>query len=152
MSLPTQETVDWTNPEEHFAWALRNMPTIAGTGAVTHPGFLRQWSKHLVDVGAVHVDYLRKLADEDGNIHVSRLPKQRIRWQSPFRGPKNQYNNAARWVADDTPPPEPMRLPAIQELTQQENMAMIQQYKDDPNYSRFVTGEKAGPVLAEVEE
>jgi hypothetical protein len=127
VGIPSQEEADFNNPEEHFLWALRNMPSMAGTGMVTHPGFLRKWSKHLVETGAVHVDHLRKLADENGNIHVSKLPKQTIKFQQAFRGPSHIYNHAARWVGKDTPDPEPMRLQDVTKLTIQEQHVMAQQ-------------------------
>ena len=142
--IAPQEDVDWGDPKQHFAWALRNMPSYAGYGAVTHPGMLTTWSEHLVKVGAVHVDYLRTLADEDGNIHVSKLPKQQIKWQPPFRGPRSNYNNAARWVSSDTEPIQPMRLPDVRELTQQENEYMIQQYRD----AGLIKDAVVGPALA----
>lgn len=128
--IKPQDQVDWDNPEEHLAWALQSMPTFAGTGMVTNHGFLRQWSEHLVKTGTCHVDSLVRLADENGNIHVSQLPKQQIKYQAAFRGPRHQYNNAARWVGKDTPEPEPIHLPDIKQLTIQENAAMLQQYKD----------------------
>jgi hypothetical protein len=127
--IPSQSEVDWTKPDQHFVWALRNMPTFAGTGAVTHSGFLKQWSEHLVKVGAVHVDYLRTLADENGNIHVDQLPKQTIKFQEAHRGPHHTYNNAARWVAVDTPDPEPMRLQDVRQLTIQEQHVMAEQLR-----------------------
>lgn len=128
--IPPQDKVDWDNPEEHLSWALQAMPTFAGIGMVTNHGFLRQWSEHLVKAGVCHVDSLKRLADEDGNIHVSKLPQQQIKYQPPFRGPRHQYNNAARWVGKDTPDPEPIHLPDIKTLTIQENEAMLQQYRD----------------------
>lgn len=125
--IPTQEQADLNNPEEHFLWALRNMPSLAGTGMVTHPGFLRSWSKHLWDCAFIHRDALVKLADENGMIHVSQLPKQTIKFQQAARGPSHIYNNAARWVGTDTPDPEPMRLPDVTKLTIQEQHVMAKQ-------------------------
>lgn len=127
--IPTQEQADLANPEEHFLWALRNMPAFAGAGMVTHPAFLRQWSAHLWGCGFVHRDYLEGLADEDGNIHVSKLPKQTIKFQPAVRGPRHGYNNAARWVSSDTPEPQPINLPDIRQLTIQENQIMLDQYR-----------------------
>lgn len=127
--LPSQEDADFNNPEEHFSWALRNMPTFAGIGAVTHPGFLRQWSKHLWECGFAHRDYLEGLADKDGNIHVSQLPKQTIKFQKAMRGPRHGFNNAAQWVPMDTPEPRKMRIPDIGTLTAEENEAMLAQYR-----------------------
>lgn len=126
--IPTQEDADFNNPEEHFLWALRNMPAFAGAGMVTHPGFLRQWSSHLSQCGFAHRDWLERLADEDGNIHVSKLPRQTIKFQPAMRGPRHGYNNAARWVHVSEADPEPMHLPDIRQLTIQENQYMLDQY------------------------
>ena len=128
--IPSQSSADMSKPDEHFVWALRNMPTFAGAGMVTHPGFLRRWSEHLWQCGFAHRDYLEGLADADGNIHVSKLPKQLIKFQEAVRGPRHGYNNAARWVGSETPDPVPLRLPDIRQLTAQENDAMIAQYRD----------------------
>lgn len=129
--IPTQDEADMGNPEEHLVWALRNMPALAGTGMVTHPGFLREWSKHLWECGFRHTDYLASLADEDGNIHVSQLPKQTIKFQQAMRGPSHIYNNAARWVGKDTPDPKPMRLQDVTKLTIQEQHVMAKQLIDN---------------------
>ena len=125
--IPSQQEANFNDPKEHFVWALRNMPTFAGTGVVTNSGFLRMWSEHLWKCGFVHRDYLESLADEDGNIHVSKLPKQTIKFQEAFRGPHHQYNNAARCVSSDTPDPEPMRLQDVRQLTIQEQLFMAYQ-------------------------
>jgi len=119
------------DPEEHFLWALRNLPSFAGSGTLTHSGFLRRWSKHLWEAGFAHRDYLASLADEDGNIHVSKLPVQQIRFQEAFRGPHHQYNNAARWVRADEPEPEVFVVPNIQEMTTQEKYALAYQLKQE---------------------
>jgi len=146
--IPLQENVDWTDDSQHVAWALRAMPVFAGAGMVTHPGFIRAWSEHLVACGFAHRDYLASLADENGMIHVSKLPKQRIKFQQPMRGPRNGYNNAARWVPVGTPEPEPMHIPDINDLTIQENQAMLDQYRS----AGMIPPEPHGPVLAEVIE
>ena len=144
--IPTQESHDPKDPRQHFSWALRNLPLVAGVGAITHPGYLSSWSEHLWKCGFAHRDYLEGLADEDGNIHVSQLPKQTIRFQQPFRGPRTPYNNAARWVAVDDKDPEPFRIPDIRKLTQQENEYMLQQYRD----AGMIPDNRPGPVTAEV--
>lgn len=144
--IPTQEQADMSNPQEHFLWALRNLPSFAGTGMVTHSGFLRKWSDHLWHCGFAHRDYLAGLADSDGNIHVSQLPKQSLKFQQAARGPRHQYNNAARWVGADTPDPVPINLPDISQLTIQENEAMLAQYRD----AGMIPAGPPGPSLAEV--
>lgn len=143
--IPTQDTADMNNPQEHVCWALRSMPAFAGAGMVTHPGFLRAWSEHLFNCGFRHVDWLADLADENGMIHVSKLPKQMLKFQEPVRGPRHGYNNAARWVTVGTPEPEPIHLPDIKQLTIQENEAMLTQYRD----AGWLPVEGRSPVLAE---
>jgi hypothetical protein len=122
------------------------MPAFAGAGMVTHPGFLRQWSAHLWDCGFAHRDYLERLADEDGNIHVSKLPRQILRFQPAMRGPRHSYNNAARWVSNDTPEPEPINLPDIRHLTIQENQIMLDQYRQ----AGMIPAEPPEPLKASV--
>jgi len=127
-SIPTQESHDPSDPEEHFLWALRNMPMFAGVGAITHPGILRTWSKHLWDAGFRHSDYLKSLAD-DKTISVDKLPKQGIKFQAPARGPRHSLNNAARWVpVGDASDPEPVRIPNVQAMTIQERQALLYQF------------------------
>ena len=145
--IPTQEQADMNNPEEHFLWALRNMPAFAGAGLVTHPAFLRQWSAHLWNCGFAHRDWLEGLADEDGNIHISKLPRQTIKFQPPVRGPRHGYNNAAGWVSADTPDPEPINLPDIRQLTIQENEIMLEQYRS----AGMIPPAAPGTSVAEVE-
>ena len=133
------------DPQQHFAWALRNMPAFAGAGVVTHPGFLRSWSEHLWNCGFAHRDWLERLADENGMIHVSKLPRQVIKFQPAMRGPRHVFNNANRWVSVDQPDPAVINLPDIRELTIQENEAMLEQYRQ----AGMIPREPHGPVLAE---
>ncbi|QBI96619.1 hypothetical protein SEA_EXPELLIARMUS_24 [Mycobacterium phage Expelliarmus] len=125
MAIPTQAETDFNDPEEHFLWALHNMPTVAGFGAVTNPLFMRSWSKHLWECGFAHRDHLESLADENGMIHVSQLPDQQKKLQPAIRGPYSAYNQAARWVPMDQEPPPPMVLQDPAELTQQEQQAVV---------------------------
>jgi hypothetical protein len=126
----TQDDVDWHDPRQHFSWALRSLPTFAGVQAVTFPGFLEQWSEHLWRCGFAHRAYLESLADEDGNIPVSKLPAQTVKWVPPQRGPRNVWNPASRWVPADTPDPEPIRIPDINLLTDAEREALLNQFRD----------------------
>jgi len=128
--IPSQEEVNFNDPEQHFVWALRNMPTMAGAGMITHPGYLKLWSKHLWECGFAHRDYLAGLADENGMISVDQLPVQRIQFQKAMRGARNIFNNAATWVPVGTPAPKLIKLPDITQLTREENEAMLKQYRD----------------------
>lgn len=143
--IPEQEDVDWKDPEQHFSWALRNMPMVAGNGGVTHPGIIKTWSTHLSECGFAHRDYLEGLADEDGKIHVSQLPRQTKKFQKAIRGPYSHYNNASRWVTPDTPDPKPQRLPDIHKLTQQEQQVMVQQFRA----AGLIPDHRPQPSLAE---
>lgn len=125
--IPSQAEHNPNDPEQHVLWALRNLPTIAGVGAITHPAFLKQWSKHLWQAGFRHMDWIRALADEHGNIHVSKLPEQTIKFQAAFRGPGHHYNNAARWANMDTPDPQPFKIPNVESMTDQEKYALLYQ-------------------------
>lgn len=145
--IPSQEEHDPQKPEEHFLWALRSMPSYAGSGVITHSGFLRKWSEHLWKVGFRHRDYLESLADEDGNIHISKLPDQQIRFQEAFRGPHHQYNPAARWVEMDEKDPEPVIVPNIKDLTLQEQHALLYQFAQ----AGMTPQAPHGPPVAEIE-
>lgn len=144
--IPNQEEADLSKPEEHFLWALRNLPTYAGSGMVTHSGFLRLWSKHLWECGFVHRDYLMQFADDDGKIPADKLPAQQIRFQEPFRGPHHTYNNAARWARKGDKDPEPVRIPNIMDLTVQEREALLYQFKA----AGMIPDDRVGPATAEV--
>lgn len=146
--IPDQDSADPNNPEEAIAWAMQYMPTFAGAGAITHPGVLRQWSKHLVECGFVHVSQVAKLADESGNVHVSRLPKQRIKLRKQVRGPRHQYNAAAVWAPFDSPEPPKTRIPNIADMTLEENQAMLDQYRR----AGMITDRTVGPPIAGVVE
>jgi hypothetical protein len=113
---------------------------IAGVGGITHPQFLVQWSEHLFNCGFAHRDYIASLADENGMVHVDQLPRQILDFQPAMRGPRHSYNNAARWVTEGTPAPDPVRLPDIQELTANEQQAMLQQFVDAGMVSEPVNG------------
>jgi hypothetical protein len=126
--VPAQGDHDPSDPEEHVAWALQDMPMVAGSGMVTHPAILRGWSKHLVRAGFIHTDAVAALANEDGHVHVSQLTTQEIRHVKPFRGPHHSYNNAARWITPDEPEPTPVRIPDIAKLTNQERQALLYQF------------------------
>lgn len=148
MPIPTQGEVNLGNPEEHFLPWLRNMPMIAGIGAVTHPGVLRAWSKHLWETANVSRDYLLSLADENGYIHISQLPEPTKKLQLPIRGPYDTYNNAAQWVSTDRPDPKPFVVQDVRKMTIQEQHAV----RDMLIETGVVTVPQQQPPLAEVFE
>jgi hypothetical protein len=125
-----EQQYDPRNPEEHLVEFLRNMPSYVGVGMVTNFGFLKTWARHLWRCGVAHRSYLEKLADENGMIHVSQLPKQQIRFQQAFRGPNHQYNNAARWVEVSDRDPEPFVVQDPRAMTLQEQEAQLGIYRE----------------------
>lgn len=146
-AIPSLEDSDLNNPEEHFLWALRALPMVAGSGLMTLSPFLREWSKHLWECGFAHRSYLEALADEDGNIHVSKLPEQQKKFQEAFRGPHHSYNPAGRWVKPDTPEPRPFVVPNLKQMTAQEMYALAYQLEHEG--IKLPAAPK--PVTAEVE-
>lgn len=130
-AIPSLAESDLNNPEEHFLWALRSLPMAAGSGMMTLSPFLREWSKHLWECGFAHTSYLEGLADEDGNVHVSKLPKQQLQFQEAFRGPHHSYNPAGRWVKEGSEEPKPFIVPNIRQMTQQEMYALAYQLEHE---------------------
>lgn len=136
------------DPAQHFAWALFAMPTVAGSGAITNPQMAADWSRHLYACGFRHVTDIAKLADDDGNIDVAKLPRQQIKMQNAFRGPRNAFNMAARWVPMETPDPEPVQVPDVRDYTQVERDAIRRQLVDQGAFDDFYAPQHS---VAEVE-
>jgi hypothetical protein len=126
MGIPSQETADMNNAEEHFVWALRNMPMLGKVGAIMHPSYLTQWSQHLWDCGFVHASHIEKQA-VDGVFDIQKLPKQKIKFQEAQRGPHHTWNPASHWVPIEKEDPKPVRVPNVQNMTIQERHALIAQ-------------------------
>lgn len=127
----TQDTADPKDPKKALTWALVGLPhPNGGSNQVTHPAILEAWSEHLVKVGLLHVDQVRALADADGNVHVSKLPKQELKYQAAVRGPRTPYNPAARWVPVDQPEPPKFRVQDPRTMTQQEREAQLAIYRE----------------------
>lgn len=128
--LSTQETTNLKKPEEHMLWVFQNMPVVAGVGAVTNVAIIKGWAKHFWECGVAHRDYLETLADEDGNIHVSKLPRQTKKFIPPMRGPRHGFNNASRWVPMNVPAPEPVVVQDPRLMTAQEREAQLGIYRE----------------------
>lgn len=111
MNIPTQDVCDPENPEEHALWALVHLPQV-GAPLLLHPSVLRDWSKHLWDLGFRHDPEL-----------------QTLKFQRPFAGRQSPFNGATGWVPTGTPDPDIRVLPDIHSLTVEENAAMLAQYE-----------------------
>ncbi|UAK38453.1 DUF2744 domain-containing protein [Gordonia bronchialis] len=127
MALPKQETTDYSDPRQHLAWIFPGLPFSDGGGMMTHPKFYADWSEHCVKAGAVHVDYLRSLANEDGYIHVDQLPKQQIERHPPTRGEDHWLNPTGKWVPFGTPRKPEQTAPNMNDYTAPEQAAVLEQ-------------------------
>lgn len=61
MSIPTQQTIDPSKPEEHALWALVNMGANAGAPLILPEPVLRSWSAHLWRCGFRHHPELQEI-------------------------------------------------------------------------------------------
>lgn len=131
-NLPLQENADYSDPELALAWTYVNSPGITEQSApLTLPGPLgRCMSKHQRQLGVVHVDELRAMADENGMIHIDQLPVQQKKYQRPIRGQQIPLNNASTWVPMDTPEPEPIVIQDPQAMTRPEIEALKARLRD----------------------
>ncbi|MBM4707942.1 DUF2744 domain-containing protein [Rhodococcus hoagii] len=100
------------DPEQHFLPALVLVDTPGGPQMNPVP-MCKEFSLHLWELG-----YRRQ----------SELATKKF--QRPYRGDQGTFNPAGKWVPLSTPDPEPVRIPDIKQLTEEENEAMLQQYRD----------------------
>lgn len=159
MSLKTFEQSNLDDPEEMAAWALVLVPGVGSSPLILPVNYAAPMSKHLCELGFRHVSQIAALADENGMIHVDRLPKPEKKFRRPYRGQQSTFNPAGQWVAVDDPDPEPVVLPNVNVYTPQENEAILAQYAESgaldaavearvqaemERFRAFVVGEKPG--------
>jgi hypothetical protein len=111
-----------------LAWTYVGMKLGPGKDQfMTTPDTLENWSEHQFKCGVVHVDYLKTLADENGNIHVSKLPEQQIERHPPRRGEDHWLNPTGKWVPKGTPREEELRAPDMSAYTPTEQADVLEQ-------------------------
>ena len=77
--------------------------------------------QHLEKCGLAWGPDLAKLADENGNIHVSQLPTQQIKQLPPEYGPDIWVNQTGEWVPIATDePPKPEKVVDLSDLTDEQ--------------------------------
>lgn len=101
--FPQQKDCDPTKPEEHFLWALCQVPYSDRVTQPIQPNIVKAMSKHLHELGYRHHPQL-----------------QTKKLQMPHRGQQHYLNGMAVWVPMDTPDPEPVTLPDVKALTRAE--------------------------------
>ena len=127
--IPLQSECDPTKPEEALLWASMNIP-VAGRSPMVFPRMIGEaLSKHYSECGFVHVGYIRSLADENGMVHVDRLPEQKKKFQRPYRGQQHVLNGMGGWVSMDAEEPEPIVVQDPVLLAQNERDAQLERYR-----------------------
>lgn len=127
--IPLQEDCDPTKPEEAALWASMYIP-VAGRSPMVFPRMIGEhFSKHYTECGFVHVDYIRSLADENGMVHVDKLPKQKKKFRRPYRGQQNLFNGMGMFVPMDDEDPEPIRIQDPAAMTVHEREAQVERLR-----------------------
>jgi hypothetical protein len=106
------EKCDMDDPQEHFLWALMQIPVGPHEMMPILENTARTMSKHLWETGFRHHPQL-----------------QRKKYQRPLRGQQNHMNGLARWVDMDSEDPEPLMLPDIGSMTTEERDWMVAELK-----------------------
>lgn len=123
MTILSQGETDFSKPEQHFMWALRGLGWGGSTTVIPRP-ILEEWSRHLVQAGAVHVSALWHLADSEGRIDINDLPKQQIKYLPPSSG--SDLDGSGQWVPVDHPEPS-----ALSGLSEESKRALAAELKKE---------------------
>lgn len=111
--LPQQADCDPTKPDEHFLWALSQIPYGDKVMQPIQPNIARTISQHLHELGFRHHPQL-----------------QTRKLQVPHRGQQHYLNGLSRWVPMDTEEPEPVTLPDPAGMTTHERQLMVDELKN----------------------
>lgn len=127
--IPTKESCDPSKPSEAMLWACMYIP-VAGRSPMVFPRMIAEKiSEHFVECGFVHVDDIAALADENGMVRVSDLPKQKKKLMRPYRGQQHQLNPMGQWVGMDEPEPEPVVIQDPAAMTVHERAAQVERLR-----------------------
>ncbi len=127
MPFKSQKDCNPNDPEEFALWAVLGVMVRAETPMLQSELTGRAFSKGLWEFGFHHIDQLRALADEDGNINVSQLRPQQFKVLRPYRGQQHWANGSIRVVPMDEPEPEPIRIQDLRAMTVHEQQAVVAQ-------------------------
>lgn len=110
-SNPGQSDCNMADPEEHFLWALAQIPV--GTEMMPiQLNTARNMSKHLHELGFRH--------------HPKLQTKKK---QMPIRGQQTHLNSLARWVPMNAEDLDPLPLPNVGAMTSEEREWVHQELK-----------------------
>ncbi|WP_405166716.1 DUF2744 domain-containing protein [Nocardia sp. NBC_01499] len=121
MSIPLHEQCNPDDPHEAFVWALVGLPGPQNSPLLVHPDVLRQWSKHLWDLG------FRHCTDE-----------QTKEYHPPARGVTHWLNGAGQWAAKGAPRAPETSAPDVTELTQEERAHLVEQLRESGELKHLV--------------
>lgn len=124
--LATLENTDQSDPALRHQWLFVQWPFLNGQGYTPAPDAAAEWSQRVDDCGYVHGPTLAALADENGMVHVSQIPKQKIKLLAPHRGQQHFLNGTATWVGIDEPDNPPVVIPDPAEFAVHEQAIMAE--------------------------
>jgi hypothetical protein len=105
--FPQQKDCDPADPEQHFLWALTQIPYNHQVTQPIQPRIAKVISKHLHDLGFRH---------------HPKLQKKKL--QMPHRGQQHTLNGMSVWVPMDSEEPDPVTLPDVRSMTRHEQELM----------------------------
>lgn len=111
--FPLQKDCDPAKPEEHFLWALTQIPYSDRVTQPIQPKIAKVMSAHLHNLGFRHHPNLQK-----------------SKMQMPHRGQQHTLNGMAMWVPMDSEEPDPIMLPDVRQMTRAEQELLKQELED----------------------
>lgn len=121
MSIPMYEDCNQDNPREAFTWALVGLPGPRNAPLMVHPDVLRNWSKHLWDLGFRHD------------------PTQQTKeFHPPARGVTHWLNGSGQWLPTGTPRAPQVSAPDMSQLTPHERAHVVQQLREAGDLAHLV--------------
>lgn len=133
MPIPLREDCNPEDPHEAFLWALVGLPGPRNSPLLVHPDVLRQWSKHLWDLGFRH--------DPDEQVKE---------YHPPARGVTHWLNGAGQWAPKDAPRPPESSAPDISELTPDERAYLVEQLRESGELKHLVDRRALAPNHATI--
>ncbi|MFC8182395.1 DUF2744 domain-containing protein [Rhodococcus sp. NPDC057297] len=127
--IPTQEwCLAQEDPKVRHQWAFPQCIPFGPKSLVSPDGDMFQvLSERVEETGYMHVSELAALADEDGNIHVSKLRGQTKKFILPAMGQHHTLNNSGRWADMDEPDTVAMVSQDMDMYTTEQNENHFQQ-------------------------
>ena len=144
--VPTLENCDQSDPKTRHQWLFVAWPFVGDQTFTPQDDLLEKWSQRVDDCAMVYAPSLEALADENGNIHVSKLPQPKIKLLKPNRGPDHTLNGATGWVGVDEPDPDPVIIPDVGAYTRNEQEIIAEQLR----YHGVIPTEKTKVETAKV--